>query len=111
LFSLAPRLHRELGEALASSYPDHAFRVPPIVRFGSWIGGDRDGNPFVTPEITVEAARLLRAAAIRRHMRSIEELGRRLSQSTRQVGISPELVRSLADDDARDPALGAELAR
>jgi phosphoenolpyruvate carboxylase len=110
LFDLVPRLYRDLEAALAASYPGHAFRVPSLLRFGSWIGGDRDGNPFVTPEVTVEAARRLRVAALRRHLASVEDLGGRLSQSTREVRVSAELQSSLAADDARDPALAAELS-
>ncbi|MFT3768955.1 MAG: phosphoenolpyruvate carboxylase [Minicystis sp.] len=111
LFDQVPRLYRDLERSLAQSYPGHRFRVPPLLRFGSWIGGDCDGNPFVTPDVTVEAVRRLRVAAIRRHVHSLEDLGRRLSQSTREVGVSEELVASLAADDARDPALAADLAR
>jgi phosphoenolpyruvate carboxylase len=111
LFDLVPRLYRDLESALAAYYPGNRFRVPPLLRFGSWIGGDRDGNPFVTPETTVEAVRRLRVAAIRRHVASIEELSRRLSQSTREVGVSVELTAALAAADARDPELAADLHR
>ena len=111
LFDLVPRLYRDLETSLAASYPEHAFHVPSLLRFGSWIGGDRDGNPFVTPEVTVEAARRLRIAALTRHLASIEDLGRRLTQSTREVSVSAELQRSVEEDDARDPELGRELLR
>jgi phosphoenolpyruvate carboxylase len=111
LFDVVPRLYRDLERALRESYPGEAWRVPPLLRFGSWMGGDRDGNPFVVPEVTVEAVRLLRAAAIRRHLAGVEDLGGRLSQSTRETRISEELERSLAEDDARDPELAERLAR
>ncbi len=111
LFDLVPRLYRDLETSLAASYPGQAFRVPPLLRFGSWIGGDRDGNPFVTPEVTVEAARRLRVAALTRHLASIEDLGRRLSQSTREISVEGELHRALDDHDERDPELGRELSR
>ena len=111
LFDLVPRLYRDLEISLAASYPAHAWRVPALLRFGSWIGGDRDGNPFVTPEVTVEAARRLRVAALTRHLASIEDLGRRLTQSTREVEVSPALRRALDEDDARSPELGRELLR
>lgn len=111
LFDVVPRLYRDLDRALAVSYPGHRFHVPPLLRFGSWIGGDRDGNPFVTPDVTIEAARRLRLAAVRRHLATLDDLGRRLSQSTREIEVSDELLASLADGDARDPALAAECAR
>ena len=111
LFDLVPRLYRDLETALAASYPEQAFRVPPLLRFGSWIGGDRDGNPFVTPEVTVEAARRLRVAALTRHLASVEELGRRLTQSMREISVDGQLHRALDDHDARDLELGRELSR
>jgi phosphoenolpyruvate carboxylase len=111
LFDLVPRLYRDLERALAASYPGRAWRVPPLLRVSSWMGGDRDGNPFVTPAVTVGAVRVLRVAALRRHLASIEALGGRLSQSTQEVGVSDELRASLAADDAAAPEIGAVLAR
>ncbi len=111
LFDLVPRLYRDLERALEASYPGRAWRVPALVRFSSWMGGDRDGNPFVTPAVTVGAVRVLRVAALRRHLASIDALGGRLSQSTQEVGASDELRASLAADDAASPELGAALAR
>jgi phosphoenolpyruvate carboxylase len=108
LFDLIPRLYHELETALAQHYPEHTWNIPPLLRFGSWMGGDRDGNPYVTPEVTVETVRLLRARALQRHIAAIEELSHRLGQSVRQVGISAELHESLAADAAHFPKV-AEL--
>jgi phosphoenolpyruvate carboxylase len=112
LEGVIPRIYRELERALREAYPERSFRIPPLLRFGTWIGGDRDGNPFVTPEVTAESVRLLRTTALRRRIAAIEELSRRLSPSTvnRQGGVSPELSRSLAEDAARFPALAEVLA-
>ena len=66
LLDLIPQLYRELEIALAQHYPEHEWRVPPLLRFGSWMGGDRDGNPYVTPDVTVETVRLLRVRALQR---------------------------------------------
>lgn len=65
--SIAPVLidiYRDIEDALAAVYPNETLTVPSFIRFGSWIGGDRDGNPFVTPEVTIEALESMRGAAI-----------------------------------------------
>lgn len=105
IIDLVPRLYRELEQALHQYYPEHQWQVPPLLRFGSWMGGDRDGNPHVTPEATAETVRLLRLTALRRHQLATEELSHRLSQSIRQVTISPELEQSLAADAALFPKI------
>jgi phosphoenolpyruvate carboxylase len=77
------------------------FTVPvdsrPIV-LGSWVGGDRDGNPFVTPEVTREVIALNADRALRIHLKLVEDLVDDLSISTRVVGVSEELRGSLARD-------------
>jgi len=110
LYDLIPRLYRELERALREHYPEHVWRVPALLRFGSWMGGDRDGNPFVTPEVTIETVRLLRMAGLRHQISAIEELSHRLGQSSRQVAISEELQRSLDADAERFPAVAELLA-
>jgi phosphoenolpyruvate carboxylase len=108
LFDLIPALYRELGQALRQYYPEHAWRIPPLLRFGSWMGGDRDGNPYVTSDVTIETVRLMRTRVLLRHISAVEELSHRLGQSIRQVGISAELCDSLAADAALFPPV-AEL--
>jgi phosphoenolpyruvate carboxylase len=110
LYDLIPRLYREIERALRKHYPGHEWHVPALLRFGSWMGGDRDGNPFVTPDVTVETVRLLRVSGLRHQISAIEELSHRLGQSIRQVGISDELQRSLDDDAERFPAVAELLA-
>jgi glycosyltransferase involved in cell wall biosynthesis len=83
LYDLVPRLYRALERALVTYYPEHRWHVPELLRFGSWMGGDRDGNPYVTPDVTIETVKLMRAWALRRHTSSIEELSRRLGLSNR----------------------------
>src|SRR5262249_8866542 len=55
LFDVVPRLYRALERAIARVYPGFPGRVPALLRFGSWIGGDRDGNPNVTHATTAAA--------------------------------------------------------
>ena len=110
LMNLVPHLYRELERALRTYYPDFQWRIPPILRFGAWMGGDRDGNPNVVPAVTVETVKLMRTAVLRRYMRGIESLSRWLSQSTRQICISDELRRSLEADAALFPAVAETVA-
>jgi phosphoenolpyruvate carboxylase len=87
---LIPTLYRDLEYALTSAYPAQQWRVPALLKFGSWMGGDRDGNPFVRPETTIAAVRLMRSAAIEFYMGEFERISRRISQSDRQITVSPE---------------------
>ena len=57
LLDIVPRIYVELEQALKKSYPDQNWTVPVILRFGSWIGGDRDGNPFVSNQATESTIR------------------------------------------------------
>src|SRR5207248_2375302 len=72
----------------------------PAFRFGSWVGGDRDGNSAVTPEVTRAAARLARSSVLRRYRDEVHALGRDMSISGRLVGCSPELLASIERDRA-----------
>ena len=66
--------------------------------FGSWIGGDRDGNPNITPEITKQAIVLQMGHAIRVLIEAIDEIRQALSVSTKLAGTSPALLESVARD-------------
>ena len=111
LVAMIPQLYRDMEAALAQVYPDFAWRVPSFVRFGSWVGGDRDGNPFVTPSVTVETVRLLMTRIVRHHIHAIEDLSHRLSQSSRQIAINAELQASIEADAALFPDLAEVLER
>jgi len=111
LFRVIPRLYRTLDHALRAAYPGHEWRIPPVLRFGSWMGGDRDGNPNVTAPVTVETARLMRESALQQHLGQADALRRALTQSTRQTAVSDALRESLAADAAAFPGIAAHLAR
>ncbi|MBK8509803.1 MAG: phosphoenolpyruvate carboxylase [Candidatus Competibacteraceae bacterium] len=104
IFKALPALYRNLERALDTVYGDQggraAIRVPCLLRFGSWIGGDRDGNPFVTPDITALAVRLQAQEILREYLRRVDDLNRRLTYSSSLVTPSPVFAASL-DADAR----------
>lgn len=99
LFDTVPRLHRNLERALRSAYGAEAHvAVPPLLRFGSWIGGDRDGNPFVTHDVTRLALRLQSREVVKRYRRRIEQLALELTYSSTLVTPSDEFTAALAAD-------------
>lgn len=75
----------------------------PALRLGSWVGGDRDGNPFVTPEVTLTTARLMKERMLELYLRALQPLKRFVSQSTRQAVVLPLLERSIQRDSKRLP--------
>ncbi len=97
LFDTLPALYAEIADALASEYglePGLA-ELPRLVGFGSWIGGDRDGNPFVTPGATREALAMARALLFNHYRRRLQTIFDQLASSTLQVPISAELAQLL----------------
>src|SRR5262245_21905694 len=85
IFGRIPERLDRFDAALARHYPETSFRIPPFFRFGSWIGGDRDGNPFVTAEVARNALRSNRAAVLRRYHQEIDRLMRTLSVAVHGV--------------------------
>ncbi|MGX1193455.1 phosphoenolpyruvate carboxylase [Metabacillus sp. SLBN-84] len=98
LFEVLPQIHQELELCLSKNYPGQEWHVPNFLRFGSWIGGDRDGNPNVTPEITWKTLTKQRALALRKYRESLKILRKRLSQSTKRVAVSDELLASVQEE-------------
>ncbi len=112
LFDALPELLEELERRLEENFPGAKLRdgATPL-RFGSWIGGDRDGNPFVTPEITWETLRLQQRLVLRKYRNAVADLGRRLSESSRFALPTDELRRSLKYDARQLPNTAADVAR
>jgi phosphoenolpyruvate carboxylase len=90
-----PKLYGEIETALHIIF-DKAFELPAFFRLGSWIGGDRDGNPFVTHDVTLRAMERHASVALHYYLQTINELGSELSLSEKLVSISPAL-KTLAD--------------
>ena len=93
IFATLPGLYREISEALRSAYDlDIApHELPQVLRFGSWIGGDRDGNPFVTPQVTRDAIQLARGHLLLYYQRRLEGVIDLLTTSAQQMPVTDEL--------------------
>ncbi|MBV9414304.1 MAG: phosphoenolpyruvate carboxylase, partial [Solirubrobacterales bacterium] len=99
LFDAAPRLEAEISRSFKRSWPP----TVPAVRFGSWAGGDMDGNPEVTPDSVVGTLRLHRVTALRLLQARVDRLAERFSQSEERLFVSPALDASLESDGAEMP--------
>jgi phosphoenolpyruvate carboxylase len=96
-FRELPRLYGAIEDRLdAMSGAPRAKPIGSFLRVGSWIGGDRDGNPFVTAEVLNESMRLQSARAISYYLDELHELGAELSLASNLASMSPELA-ALAD--------------
>jgi phosphoenolpyruvate carboxylase len=115
LGDVIPRIYRDLEAAVTDVFPDAeseggAAEVPRVLRMGSWIGGDRDGNPFVTPEVTVAALELMRDQCLHFLESRVEILAERSSFAEQQGHRATALESLLAANAERFPELAAELA-
>ncbi len=111
ILHVVPRIYRDLEEAVERRYPGAGVTVPSFLQFGTWMGGDRDGNPNVTPGVTAETLRVMRDSALRFLEERLTELAGRLSLSTWAVGPADQLLPLLDEHRARFPALANELDR
>ncbi len=89
-WDVIPRIYNSLEKGLARSYPEVQPRSDWL-RLGSWVGGDRDGNPNVTSDVTARSLALHRGTAIKKHRENLHELSRHLSMSARSVPPTPAL--------------------
>jgi len=105
-----PAWYRELEGAVADSFPGSDIAVPSLLSFGSWIGGDRDGNPHVTPELTSGTLASMRHVCLSFLEARVAEVGAKISLSTRVLGPPPDELGSLLSSGAeRFPDLTARL--
>ena len=87
-----PRLYADIEDLLAARWPKAGFHVPAFFRLGSWIGGDRDGNPYVTGEVIRYALARQCSVALEYYLAQIGQLRMELSQSARLVQVTPQLM-------------------
>jgi len=109
LFEAATELLEKLDRSLHQLWPGAEFDIPPFFQFGSWIGGDRDGNPFVTNEVTRRTLRQNRLASLVRYHQRLGELLRSLSITERALEV-PESFRLALAASLEATGLGPEIA-
>ena len=98
LFETLPALYEQLADDFREAYAHQlpANALPRVLRFGSWIGGDRDGNPLVTPECTRDALQIARETILGYYVERVNDLIWQLSPSTYQVPVSTQLQTALS---------------
>src|SRR5437763_15294508 len=104
LFRLAPSLYRVASTALGSA-------VPAFLRVGSWVGGDRDGNPHVTAAVTRETVEIQADHVLRALQNAATRISRMLTVDVEDAAPSVDLARRLDHDRLAHPALFADIAR
>src|SRR5260370_148058 len=107
LFEALPGIYGEIGDSFRDVFRislDQA-EVPNIVRFGYWIGGDRDGNPLVKTESICNALGLARSLILAEYARDVRELSDGLSSSLRQVSASEQMLSRLDDYGRTTPGV------
>lgn len=97
LYQVVPAFYEEIAQALSKVYGNEAAqaRVPPILHFGSWAGGDTDGNPDVHAKTIRESLARQRQALLNLYFAECQRLAQRLSQSASRVGVSNELQKRI----------------
>ena len=99
LFQAVPEIYNNLECRLRDHYPEAQLRVPSFLQFGSWIGGDRDGNPNVKPETTELALRLQSEAVLEEYVRRLANIFRQLTHSSQLCTPSKAFMDSLNQDE------------
>jgi phosphoenolpyruvate carboxylase len=110
LFETIPKVYAEIADSFAAVYGRKLKHdeVGEVIHFGSWIGGDRDGNPRVTPQATAEALEMARRVALDFYLQQMLRLIEELSSSERQAECSEELRGAL---ERYETLMGDEASR
>lgn len=98
LFDVLPQVYQELERCLHKYYPEQSWHAPTFLKFGSWIGGDRDGNPSVTSTVTWETLTMHRELALQKYEELLTDLLKHMSFSKNIVEVTQELLDSIQHD-------------
>lgn len=111
LYRVVPVFYEFLDAAWKSQFgdSDEALVSKPILHFGSWVGGDMDGNPNVTSATILETLAQQRIAIMQRYLPEVRRLSRSLSQSLSEIGVSESLMAQLASYQESLPEVATEL--
>lgn len=109
LFDVVPQLLGKVEKALDQSFPGHGLEVPLFFQFGSWIGGDRDGNPYVTSAVTRQTLWSNRLACLNRYRQRLSDLIRNLSIAEHTLPLPADFLQALQQRLAEVPD-GAAIA-
>ncbi|WP_136589394.1 phosphoenolpyruvate carboxylase [Salinigranum halophilum] len=107
LFDVVGEVYQEFEDVVHEEYPD--VDVPKLFEFRSWAGSDRDGNPFVTPEVTTDTLERQRDVVIGKYLDALKRLSGILSQDARRVDVGDALLDSIEADRERLPVVGEEV--
>lgn len=99
LFNAVPHIYRNMERKISKHYPDSNITVPSFLRFGSWIGGDRDGNPFVKPETTAMSLRMSTQVILQEYIYRVVELNKQLTHSVDLCTPTKSFMDSLETDE------------
>ncbi len=111
LFTTVPHVYRRIDDALRGEESGaSAPVVPAFVRIGSWVGGDRDGNPFVTAAVTREASQIASDHVLRGLERALDRIGRTLTLAADDTPPSTDVIALWERFAAAEPAVADELA-
>lgn len=112
LFTTVPHVYRRIDDALRGDESgSSAPIIPPFVRIGSWVGGDRDGNPFVTASVTREASQIASDHVLRGLENALERIGRTLTLDAEDTPPSAGVTAIWDAFAADEPEAASDLAK
>lgn len=109
LFDGLARVMSRLDDVLTQYYPDRQFDIAPFFQFGTWIGGDHDGNPFVTNDVTREIQLTARRACLERYRTELQRLCYKLSIAQRTLQLPADFAETL-NKRLKESGAGEEIA-